>query len=165
MNYESVDCVRVVPTGRWGVRFCVSGKEGVHDDVKLWPDIHSAQRRVDEFREAGAGWAGCSEIYQLPDGREFCGHRLPAGCFQWEVSTVGMELRYLYIVLPGGEGNFDAIRVQQGAGNGARVWGWDGNEEKPTLTPSIHWIGVWHGFLQAGRLNSLAPPVFIGPQP
>ena len=34
------------------------------------------------------------------------------------------------------------------------VWGWDGNEDKPTLTPSIHTKEHWHGFLKAGRLES-----------
>lgn len=32
------------------------------------------------------------------------------------------------------------------------VWAWDGNKEKPTLTPSINVIGVWHGWLRAGKL-------------
>jgi hypothetical protein len=31
-------------------------------------------------------------------------------------------------------------------------WGWDGNREAPTLTPSINVIGRWHGWLQAGKL-------------
>jgi hypothetical protein len=34
------------------------------------------------------------------------------------------------------------------------VWGWDGNEEKPTLTPSIDTKDHWHGWLRAGRLVS-----------
>lgn len=29
-------------------------------------------------------------------------------------------------------------------------WGWDGNRKKPTLTPSIHHVGHWHGYLTAG---------------
>jgi hypothetical protein len=31
-------------------------------------------------------------------------------------------------------------------------WQWDGNREAPTLTPSINWVGVWHGYLRAGQL-------------
>lgn len=34
-----------------------------------------------------------------------------------------------------------------------RCWVWDGNREKPTVTPSIYRIGAackWHGFLIAG---------------
>lgn len=31
-------------------------------------------------------------------------------------------------------------------------WTWDGNEDKPTLTPSLHAVGVWHGKVTAGQL-------------
>jgi len=31
-------------------------------------------------------------------------------------------------------------------------WGWDGNKEAPTLTPSINVIGRWHGWLREGQL-------------
>ncbi len=29
-------------------------------------------------------------------------------------------------------------------------WVWDGNRDAPTLHPSIHHIGHWHGWLKAG---------------
>lgn len=29
-------------------------------------------------------------------------------------------------------------------------WEWDGNREKPTLTPSVHHVGHWHGWLTGG---------------
>jgi hypothetical protein len=29
-------------------------------------------------------------------------------------------------------------------------WHWDGNRDKPTLTPSVHHVGHWHGWLRAG---------------
>ncbi|MEY9375964.1 DUF6527 family protein [Rhizobium leguminosarum] len=48
--------------------------------------------------------------------------------------------------------------------DGSRAWVWDGNREKPTLTPSIltsmtcgperEYIELWHGFMTAGRLVS-----------
>ncbi len=60
---------------------------------------------------------------------------------------------HVYIWLPGVSGP-DAIRIQRGPAGGPRVWGWDGNEDKPTLTPSIHALGQWHGFMTAGRLRS-----------
>lgn len=70
----------------------------------------------------------------------------------------------LYIVLPNatgkpaldskGEAALDAIRVSRGAACGPRVWGWDGNEDAPTLQPSLHWLNNWHGFLQQGVLKS-----------
>lgn len=60
---------------------------------------------------------------------------------------------FLYLQLPG-EHRLGCIQVQRGAPGGERVWGWDGNEEKPTLTPSIWHKEIWHGHLTAGRLVS-----------
>lgn len=34
-------------------------------------------------------------------------------------------------------------------------WKFDGNRERPTLTPSVHVIGHWHGWLRAGRMESV----------
>lgn len=34
------------------------------------------------------------------------------------------------------------------------AWQWDGNEDKPTLTPSVNAEGIWHGWVRAGRLVS-----------
>ena len=31
-------------------------------------------------------------------------------------------------------------------------WEWDGNEERPTLKPSLHWEGTWHGWVRNGML-------------
>ena len=36
---------------------------------------------------------------------------------------------------------------------GGYKWSWDGNEDKPTLHPSLHWIGIWHGWCQEGLLK------------
>lgn len=33
-------------------------------------------------------------------------------------------------------------------------WEFDGNEEAPTLQPSINHVGCWHGFLTAGEFRS-----------
>lgn len=67
-------------------------------------------------------------------------------CFTEDFSTI-------YIWLPGVSGP-DALQIQRGQPGGPRVWGWNGDEEKPTLTPSIHAPNQWHGFLRAGRLES-----------
>lgn len=32
-------------------------------------------------------------------------------------------------------------------------WQWDGNETAPTLDPSIHHLGCWHGWLRAGQFT------------
>lgn len=36
---------------------------------------------------------------------------------------------------------------------GAR-WSLSGTREAPTLSPSLHWVGVWHGWLRDGQLTS-----------
>lgn len=33
-------------------------------------------------------------------------------------------------------------------------WVLSGTREKPTLSPSLHWIGMWHGYLRDGYLHS-----------
>ena len=63
------------------------------------------------------------------------------------------DFGFIYLFLPGKSGP-DAIEIGRGDPGGYRVWGWDGNQEKPTLTPSIHAPGQWHGYLKAGRLES-----------
>ncbi len=65
--------------------------------------------------------------------------------------------RYLHARLPGG--CYIAIRVSETGkpnpndGRGP-VWKWNGNLDRPTLEPSIHTVGHWHGFLQNGRFVS-----------
>lgn len=79
----------------------------------------------------------------------------PPGSFGWgEESSDG--IRYLYIVIPGSSSSgFDALRCFRGPDRGIeREWSWDGNEEKPTLSPSILNEGEWHGYLRAGNLVS-----------
>lgn len=61
----------------------------------------------------------------------------------------------LYICLPG-ERMWSPIHVRRGPTPASdRVWGWDGNFDKPTVTPSIHHPGLWHGYLTAGRFQSV----------
>lgn len=33
-------------------------------------------------------------------------------------------------------------------------WVLSGTVDKPTLSPSLHWVGVWHGFLTDGYMRS-----------
>ena len=33
-------------------------------------------------------------------------------------------------------------------------WTLSGTQEKPTLSPSLHWVGMWHGWCRDGRLIS-----------
>ncbi len=77
--------------------------------------------------------------------------RVP-GDFAWAPHD-DQPTRQIYIVLPGDK-YAGAIECQLGAPGGDRIWGWDGNEDKPTFTPSISVPGCWHGHLIAGRLVS-----------
>jgi hypothetical protein len=58
-----------------------------------------------------------------------------------------------YLCLPD-ESRWSPIYVQRGDPGGPHVWGWNGNFDCPTMTPSIHWIEHWHGYLTNGRLVS-----------
>ena len=33
-------------------------------------------------------------------------------------------------------------------------WDWDGNRDAPTLSPSVHHVGHWHGWLRNGIWES-----------
>jgi hypothetical protein len=81
------------------------------------------------------------------------------GDFAWDFDSEelsgdrSLPKHFIYLCLPGCA-CMTAIEVQKGAAGGNRVWGWDGNEDKPTLTPSIHALNQWHGYLRNGRLES-----------
>ena len=85
-----------------------------------------------------------------PDGFE----EWPMGDFWWYVNEAGV--RHLCTALIGPDGSevipWPVQEVPPEAKRG--VWGWDGNLDKPTLWPSLHWIDKWHGFMRAGRLES-----------
>lgn len=63
------------------------------------------------------------------------------------------DFNHIYIWLPGMSGP-DCLAISKTATSEDRVWFWNGNEVKPTLSPSIHAIGQWHGYLRDGRLCS-----------
>jgi len=65
------------------------------------------------------------------------------------------NLKHINIWLPG-QLSPDAIQITTDKGrNEPRIWFWDGNQEQPTITPSIHLVGHWHGHLTAGKLISV----------
>lgn len=99
-----------------------------------------------------------SLIRRIPT-EEFCSGPQQPGDFCWDFDHERLggnrddaELT-LYICLPG-KTRWTPIHVKRGAPGGDRVWGWDGNEASPTIEPSIHWVGHWHGFLRNGVLVS-----------
>lgn len=53
----------------------------------------------------------------------------------------------LIYVCPCGCGLLGGLAFRPGA---PPAWHWDGNREAPTLSPSVHHVGHWHGWLRAG---------------
>lgn len=86
-----------------------------------------------------------------------CDHDLLSqiGDFAWSVGDAAVE--GLLINAPRIDGTSRGvvyIPVQLGPNSPGKHWGWDGNRDRPTLTPSIHWLGHWHGYLTSGQLKS-----------
>ena len=61
----------------------------------------------------------------------------------------------LWAVLPDRDGTPFWHRFNIGNQDVRPCWNWDGNEQSPTLTPSIHWPGEWHGYLTNGQFKSI----------
>lgn len=129
MNTESVQC-RVFPTLKEAQ---AHGPGGIsyryrgQDDVE-GPDIAPDQRRFPEDVSAVVIVMPVSwdESFRIlkPD-EEPCIHQPEHAHLVWRV----------------------APHYEKG-------WQLSGTYEKPTLSPSLHWINVWHGFLTDGYLKS-----------
>ena len=68
------------------------------------------------------------------------------------------DRNYIMIRCPDGNansrGSVTAWRLRAVPDPNDDDWQWDGNRDAPTLTPSLHWVGVWHGWMRAGELVS-----------
>ena len=63
--------------------------------------------------------------------------------------------RRLSFLCPCGCGDLCGIRIRGDLKNEGGAWGWNGNFDKPTTTPSIAVNGNhWHGFLTDGVFKS-----------
>jgi hypothetical protein len=73
------------------------------------------------------------------------------GDFAWS-----SDFKTMFLLLPGEKGSAAAIRITQSCAdeNNRPRWIWDGNIENPSLMPSIHAPGEWHGYLQNGMFQS-----------
>lgn len=70
----------------------------------------------------------------------------------WRNPKPGERPTHLYLIEPTGQRAFLAIRPARQA-NG-HSWEWDGDLDRPTLTPSINaGPGGWHGWLRQGVLT------------
>ncbi|OHV85966.1 DUF6527 family protein [Ensifer sp. LCM 4579] len=78
----------------------------------------------------------------------------PGSFFVDDPDPGGVQI--LWYRCPCGCGAAGVLRV----GNGFKPaidkpsWSWNGSIEAPTLTPSVHHIGHWHGFLTEGEWRS-----------
>ena len=89
------------------------------------------------------------------------------GDFYWILSSPGLDeawwysrpvpdgCRALVVALPtdnsqrGWDGSLWTIGYRNPRG---WAWTWTGSEAAPTLQPSLHWEGHWHGWVRAGHL-------------
>ena len=80
------------------------------------------------------------------------------GDFYWDLRG-GEARRTLILAIPKlKNGKDDGEEWQYSRWNighpnsGGHQWTWDGNEDAPTLSPSLHAVGIWHGFVKQGKL-------------
>jgi hypothetical protein len=78
---------------------------------------------------------------------------LAPGTSQWSRGLDG-KIASLMFVCPCGCGSVGAVTVREGYG--MKQWHWNGDEARPTLTPSILKTSPcrWHGFLTDGAFVS-----------
>lgn len=77
----------------------------------------------------------------------------PPGAFLIKDASVNGELfKHIWCKLP--SGGIGCLALSPAPPAAGPAWGFDGNMDKPTLTPSVHQIGDWHGFFRAGRMES-----------
>lgn len=61
----------------------------------------------------------------------------------------------LWAVMPNKRHHPTLVRFNIGDQNKTPFWEWNGNKDKPTLHPSLHWPGHWHGYLKDGMFESV----------
>jgi hypothetical protein len=86
------------------------------------------------------------------------GHLVPnfssaknAGDFYWSAPNLPTTERRLSFICPCGCGALAGVRVIQSTSRVEGFWEWDGNLEKPTISPSIKITNHWHGYLTKGE--------------
>lgn len=74
-------------------------------------------------------------------------HLVHKGQYCWGKGANGG--RTIWIRVPGNDDEGTALARCPVDSEG---WQWDGNVEKPTLKPSVHVHGHWHGWIRGGFL-------------
>lgn len=139
--------------GKWRISAWGKGTaSGYVADPYLWDTKEAADARVREYTDAGADSASAEELYLKPDGTVCRFSELGDGAFEILENPPGsFGLRFN---LPDDHGNYIPIVKGPCPGTGHGPWGWDGNYDSPTITPSIWNKGYWHGFFQNGYFKS-----------
>jgi hypothetical protein len=72
------------------------------------------------------------------------------------IETFENGQRVMWHKLPDGNAGLLVLRPIVARANESRPsWEWDGNADKPTLKPSVHLPGRWHGWFKNGRMESV----------
>jgi uncharacterized protein DUF6527 len=86
------------------------------------------------------------------EGLEDVAYESGIGSYYWNE-----DKSILFIMIPAeikGGCCLSAWHIRPNQNDGGHSWEWDGNVEKPTLTPSLHAVGIWHGWMRNGNLVS-----------
>lgn len=96
----------------------------------------------------------------------FCFTHVHEGDLRYEALYVKLPCQHFPDDEPGELHVLPVYRGEQPIQNNRASWKWDGNEQRPTLTPSIlsrvgkeggdhsHLEELWHGYITAGRAVS-----------
>lgn len=84
--------------------------------------------------------------------RDVDSRKATPGAYQFYTDSSGQVSGLIY-VCPCGCGVQGSLKFRdRGNDPGERPsWIWDGNEKVPTLEPSVHHVGHWHGWLKNGE--------------
>jgi len=74
----------------------------------------------------------------------------------WSIQREGIGNLHMRMICPCGCRGVSILPLGTSADAGRHAWAWDGNEDAPTLSPSIYrrMQCGWHGFLRAGVWES-----------
>ncbi len=75
------------------------------------------------------------------------------GSFCIETTSSGQKI--MWLKLPDGNASMINLRPVVADLSQHPAWEWDGNEEQPTLKPSVHLPSRWHGWVRKGRMISV----------
>lgn len=74
------------------------------------------------------------------------------GDFCWQVGGTGKRTLVVLIPSNGPSGRVYSRWTIDHENHCGASWSWDGNEHLPTLSPSLHAVGTWHGYVRSGQL-------------